>query len=197
MVPDFYYISHKKRGLLMRHRFSLSIFLLILATTGCEIFSTYQPTSTIFSTSDEQDQVYRLLRQSKRYDELNKRQREATCKRLKLDYQILSDWQTAWLLVYSLNDNFNCIHQDKTLELLKVIQAAQGTSTQLQWLNNNQIILLMDLDKHQTMNNDLSIQLNKTQLQLIQTQEQLKKANSKLQALTAIETNINKKLDNE
>ncbi len=197
MALDLCYKSHKKRGLLMQHRFCLFIFLLVVTTTGCEILSTYQPTSTIFSTSDEQDQIYRLLRQSKRYDELNKRQRLATCKRLKLDYQILSDWKTAWLLVYSLNDDFNCINQDKTLELLKVIQEAQGTSTQLQWLNNNQIILLMDLDKHKTMNNNLSIQLNKTQLQLIKTQEQLKKANSKLQALTAIETNINKKLDNE
>ena len=181
----------------MRHILSPFIFLLILTTQGCETLSKYQPSSTIFSSSDEQDQIYRLVRQSKRYDELSKRKRQATCKRLKLDYQILADWQTAWLLVYSLNDDFNCIDKDKTLELLQAIREAQGTSTQLQWLNNNQIILLMELDKQKTKNKSLSIRLNKAQLEQIQTQQQLKKANAKLQALQAIETNINKKLDNE
>lgn len=184
---------------MMQQFLKLSVFLFILTILGCETLSEYRSTSIIKKASNvqKQEQIQRLLRQSKRYDELSNKQRHAACKRLKQDYKKQANWQTAWLLVYTLNDDFNCVKKSKTLKLLKAIKADQGTSTQLQWLNNNQILLLKDLDNYKTKNNNLRKQLKKVHIQLKLAQNALKLENSKIEALKAIETNINKKLDNE
>ncbi len=168
-----------------------------MTATGCEALTGLRPSSEKNQLSSEQDQIQRLIRQSKRYDELSKKQRMATCKRLKLDYETEKKWQTAWLLAYTLNDNFNCIKQNKTMELLKAIQSDLGMSTQLQWLNNNQILLLEQVAKLKDKNKFLRNQLKNTTAKLNQAEEDLKKEHLKIEALKAIETNINKKLDNE
>jgi len=188
----------------MQHSFKLFVLLFTLSIQGCETLSEYRPPINVSKASNEQDQLQRLFRQSKRYHELSKKQRQAACKRLKQDYNKKADWQIAWLLVYSLNDEFNCIKLSRSLKLLKEIKSTLDSSSQLVWLNNTQILLLEGLVKYKSKNKFLRSLLKKSQAQLtqsqeelIQTQEDLQKENSKIEALKAIETNINKKLENE
>ncbi|NOR69885.1 MAG: hypothetical protein GQ532_09375, partial [Methylomarinum sp.] len=94
----------------------------------------------------------------------------------------------------------NCITLKEKLVLLSSIQNMPNVSPQLLWLNNDQIYLLNKLQKLQKLQNkvyrfwrknkNLKNQLNEAEMQLQQVI-------SKIQALKAIETNINKKLDNE
>lgn len=147
-----------------------------------------------------QEQIYHLLMQGMHYYNLDKKQQQAKCKELQLDYESKPDWQTAWLLVYSLNDEFNCLRLDKTLELLNSIQIMPGVNPQLLWLNENQLKLFTKLNKLHKLptqlnqsrkyNNNLRNKLSEAELQRQQ-------AISKIQALKAIETSINKKLEDE
>ncbi len=142
-----------------------------------------------FSVPIEQAQIYNLFIRGMQYAELDQQQRKIACKQLKEDYQTQADWQTAWLLVYAINYNFTCVSLNRAVELLHVIEIDPSTSTQLQWLNNNQINVLNILQKSQTAKANLSNKLKKSQAELEQE-------NSKIEELKAIESDINKKLDN-
>ena len=171
----------------MQRLFKLLFFSLILSHQGCQTLSQYSVFPETQEKFMDQEQVYGLLMQGMQYQKLNKRQQRAKCKKLRQDYQNQTNWQTAWLLVYSLNADFSCVNLDKALGLLNDIQHTPGVDSQLLWLNKNQIQLLNNLQKK---NNSLQNQLNETEIQLQQVI-------SKIQALKAIETSINKKLDDE
>ena len=174
----------------MQLLFRLFCFLLILNSSGCQIYSRAQEPLTISSEAQDQQQLYNLFERSTRYNDLSKLQQEAECIKLKQDYKTQAYWYTAWLLAYPLNSNFSCVNLDKMLELLNVIQTAPDSNHQLRWLNNNQIDLLTNIDKLQKKSSSLRKQLKTAQ-------KRLKKANSKIKALRAIETSINKKLADE
>ncbi len=174
----------------MKLLFKLFFFFLVLGSSGCQLHVTDQEPPIISSEPVKQDKLYSLLIQGKRYQQFTKLQQQAECTKLKHDYQIQAHWHIAWLLVYALNNDFNCLSLDETLDLLNAIQTAQNSSNPLLWLNNNQIELLNDLDKLQKKSNTLRRKLK-------QAQKRLKKSNSKIQALKAIEASINKKLSNE
>jgi len=174
----------------MQLLFRLFFFLLILSSSGCQIYNHDLEPLTISSEAQEQQQLYNLFKRGMRYRELSKLQQEAECIRLKQDYKTQAYWDTAWLLAYPLNDDFNCVNLDEMLELLNVIQTVPDSNHHLRWLNNNQIDLLTNLDKLQKKSNSLRKQLKTAQ-------KRLKKANSKIKALRAIETSINKKLADE
>ena len=171
----------------MQRLFKLLFFLLILSHQGCQTLSQYPVFPETQEKSMDQEQVYGLLIQGMQYQQLNKQQQQTQCQKLKLDYQTQTNWQTAWLLVYSLNTDFSCVNLDKTLRLLNDIQQTPEVDPQLLWLNKNQIQLFNTLQKK---NRILQNQLNETETQLQQVI-------SKIQALKAIETSINKKLDDE
>ena len=170
--------------------FRLFFFLLVLSCSSCQFHTGDQESLIISSDPEQQEELYSLLMQGKRYQQFSKLQQQTECRKLKHDYQIQSNWRTAWLLVYALNNDFSCVSLDETLEMLNTIQTAQNSTESLLWLNKNQIELLANLDKLQKKSASLRKQLKKAQ-------KRLKKANSKIQALKAIETSINKKLGNE
>ncbi len=181
----------------MHYLYKLTILFLFTTIQSCQLIPNYPSSAETILLSDEQEQVFNLLRQGKRYDELSKLHRRAVCKRLQLDYYAHADWQSAWLLAYSLNENFNCVTLNKALKLLKDIQIDKNANAQLQWLNKNQIKLLVYLNNVQKNRNRLRKQLQNSKKQLKNLQEQLTKENNKIEALKAIETSINKKLENE
>lgn len=180
----------------------LRLFLvsIILSTQACQLFTQKKLTPQAHIEPSNQEQAFNILAQGMQYYKLDEQQQLAKCKEVKLDYKIKPSWQTAWLLTYSLNDEFRCLNLDKTLELLNSIQIMPGVNPQLLWLNKNQIQLFIKLNKlHQLptklyrsrkQNNNLQNQLNETEIQR-------QKALSKIQALKAIETSINKKLNDE
>lgn len=174
----------------MKLVFKLFFFLLVLCSSSCQLHGGDQEPPIISSEPVEQEEFHTLLKQGKRYQQLTNLQQQAECAKLKHDYQTHAHWHTAWLLVYALNNNFNCLSLDETLGLLNAIPPAQNSTNPLLWLNKNQIKLLTDLDKFQKKSNTLRRKLKLAQ-------KRLKKANSKIQALKAIEASINKKLSNE
>jgi ATP-dependent Lon protease len=174
--------------------FKLLFILLTLTIQGCQFQNTRQSSP---ETPSEQEQIYRLFRQGRQYAELNKDVQQTICKRLKKDYQTQADWQTAWLLVYSLNTKFNCVSQNETLALLKAINTALEPEGLLLWLNKNQLQSLNEINNLQSNINKQQNKNNRLKNQLAVTKKQLEEVNSKIQALKAIETSINKKLDNE
>jgi hypothetical protein len=146
--------------------------------------------------------VHYLLRLGNQYSKLTKEGQLIACKQLLIDHKVQGDWQSAWLIVYLLNDNFNCVNQAETLELLKTIELNKKVAVSLQWLNRNQINLLNNAISFQTeknsfkrKNKNLKIKLIETKLQLEQTETQLKEVISKIQALKIIETTINQKTE--
>ena len=169
----------------MQRLFKLLFFLLILSHQGCQNLTEYRSLPAMQEERSNQEPINELFIQGMQYQELNKQQQQTKCNKLKQDYQAQTNWQTAWFLVYSLNADFSCIDLNKTLELLSVIQNTPGVNAQLLWLNKNQIQLLNNLQKK---NISLQDQLNETEIQLQQVISQI-------QALKAIETSINKKLD--
>lgn len=170
------------------HRLVKLLFIsLILSAQGCQNLGNYITYPSILDEPAGQEQLNDLFLQGMEYQELNKHQQREKCNSLKQEYKNNPHWQTAWLLVYSLNSNFSCLNLNKTLVLMNKIQNTSGIHTQLLWLNQNQINLIKTLQKS---NNSLQNQLNETEIQLQQVI-------NKIQALRAIETSINKKLDNE
>jgi len=160
---------------------------LFLMSQGCQSLSAYMPYPSTQDNTADQQQLSNLFLLGIQYQELNNQQQKAACITLKQKYQQRPEWETAWLLVYSLNSHWSCLSLNKTLRLMKTIQNTPGIHPQVLWLNKNQIQLIKTLKKS---NNNLQNQLNETETQLQQVI-------SKIQALKAIETNINKKLDNE
>jgi hypothetical protein len=174
----------------MKLVFKLFFFLLVLSSSSCQLHVSAQEPLLLSSESVEQEELYILLMQGKRYQRFTRLQQQAECAKLKQEYQNHAHWHTAWLLVYALNYDFSCVSLDETRDLLNTIQAATSSNNPLLWLNKNQIKSLTDLDKFQKKSNTLRRKLK-------HAQKRLKKANSKIQALKAIETSINKKLSNE
>jgi len=175
--------------------FKITLLLSLLTLQGCQLLSPANVSAKVKSTEAEleQDEIYRLLRQGKRYNTLTTEERYVVCKRLKLDYQEHDDWKTAWLLVYSLNKNFDCINSKQTLILLKSIQEKSGFNLHLLWLNTNQIQLLNKLNQLQSRNNHFQRKNNNLKSKLNEAEIQLQDVISKIQALKIIETTINQK----
>jgi len=181
----------------MQLLFKLLFILFTLTILGCQTFDPFQSSPKTEETPSEQEQIYRLLRQGRSYAELNKPVQQSLCKRLKKDYQTQADWQTAWLLVYALNADFNCANQKETLTLLKSINTSLEPDALLLWLNKNQLHSLNDINSLQSTIKKQLRKNNTLKNQLAITKKELEEVNAKIQALKAIETSINKKLDNE
>ena len=139
--------------------------------------------NTNLSVKIEQVQLINLFAQSAKYHDFDNKKKQQLCEQFKQDYKQTSDWQAAWILVYGLNDNFKCMKLSESLTLLKTLQKSVEINSQLYWLNEQQIKLLADL---------LS---SKRRIYSLSTK--LKKENSKIEALKAIESDINDKLDGE
>ncbi len=177
----------------MRKLINGLMFLSLLSVQACQVHTQKQGATDGLAASIQQDigevshseqmQLHTLILQSVRYQKQNKQQRKLECARLKKSYAVHADWHTAWLLVYALNENFSCVGLTQSLRLLNAIQQTPDLSAQLRWLNKNQIDLLAKLRKVQKAKNALT--------------NQLKKENSKIEALKAIESDIKDKLDNE
>jgi hypothetical protein len=177
----------------MQHLFKRLLILFILTNYGCQTHIWHPLSQEAARTSLQQKRAHNLLMQGKLYNNLDQQQQQLECKMLKQLYQAKANWQTAWLLVHSFNRDFNCISLQKKINLLKAMDTLDNSSIQLQWLNNNHLNLLTELNelkKLQGKNNSLRSQLK-------DTRKQLKKENSKIEALKEIETSINKKLDDE
>ncbi len=180
----------------------LFLLLILLSNQACQ-FTTPKNTKITQKTNKQlvnQKQVYQILDQGMIYYNFDKQKKAAECKKLKQKYKNKPDWQTAWFLVYSLNTEFRCLRLGRTLELLNSIQIMPGVYPQLLWINENQLQLHQKLNKL----HKLPIKLNRTlkqnnnlQNQLNETEIQRQEAISKIQALKAIETSINKKIEDE
>jgi hypothetical protein len=175
----------------------LVFILLTLTMQGCQFLDTFESSPEKRLIPSEQEQIYRLLRQGRRYSELNEPVRQTLCIRLKKDYQTQADWQTAWLLVYSLNTDYSCLDKNETLTLLKAINTALEPDALLLWLNKNQLQSLVEINSLQSKIKKQKKKNNSLKNKLALTKKELEEVNSKIQALKAIETSINKKLDNE
>ncbi len=184
--------------------FKLFLLLIFSILQGCQLLDTSHPSAKeeVTKTDRQDNQVQNLLQQGTQYSKLNKEGRKQACKQLILDYEVQRDWQSAWLMIYLLNDDFNCLSKTKTIELLKTIQSDKNMAVSLKWMNNNQINLLNSLiyfqstkNKFKKKNNYLESQLEGTRVQLEQAEVQLKDVISKIQALKVIETTINQKTE--
>lgn len=169
-----------------------------MSAQGCQLIRDYQFLSKEQPSRQSEaekghDQMFSLLRQGKRYSELSKQEQRVVCKQLTLDYQQHKDWQTAWLLIYALNQNFTCVSQSDTVILLQKIEKNTEVSPSLQWLNTNQIELLKKLNTLQIKVNSFQIKNHNLKSQLNEAEEQLQDVISKIQALKVIETTINQK----
>ncbi len=172
-------------------RVACLIILLVVSCTGCQLQKTSQP-SPVITTGElpDQDQMNDFFIQGMQYANLNKQQQQTECQQLKLEYQTKPDWRTAWFLTHSLNDEFSCLSLKETIDFLQSIDASNEMYAPLQWPNKRQIKLLVLLLEYQKKAKSLRWQLKGTQ-------KRLKEANSKIQALKAIEASINKKLDDQ
>lgn len=177
----------------------------ILLAQGCQLLPSYnffkgeEESVTEAENENENErqhaQIHSLLRLGKQYSKLSKEGKKGACKELEADYQQQGDWQSAWLLVYLLNDDFNCVSQTKTLKLLKAIQLDKDFNSSLKWLNHNQIELISKLLSLQAKNNNYKKKNNNLEAQLKETGIQLQNVISKIQALKVIETTINQKTE--
>ncbi len=159
--------------------------------SGCQLQPTTAPTSVIKASElGEHENTNNFFIKGMHLAELDKAQQQIQCEQLKLKYQTKPEWQTAWLLVYPLNDDFHCLSLNETIDYLQTLVASTEIYPQLAWLNKNQLKILKQLLKYQKK----SISLRR---QLKEAQKRLKEVNSKIQALKAIETSINKKLDGQ
>jgi len=170
---------------------SLVSFLVVFVSvcSGCQMQPTTVP-AIMTSGPGNHEKINDFLSHGMRYAELDKAEQQLECNRLKIKYQTKPDWQSAWLLVFSLNDDFDCASIKETIDYLQTLVASKEIYPQLGWMNINQIKLLRQLLKYQKK----SISLRR---QLKEAQKRLKEVNLKIKALKAIETSINKKLDGQ
>lgn len=184
--------------------FKLFLILSILILQGCQLLNSSRPPTKekVIETGEQHDQVHYLLRLGNQYSKLSKEGQQQACKQLIIDHKVQGDWQSAWLIVYLLNNNFNCLTQTESLQFLKTIELNKNVAVPLKWLNRNQINLLNDLISSQNKknsfkrkNNNLKTELNNVKIQLEQAEIQLKEVISKIQALKIIETTINQKTE--
>ena len=182
----------------MQRLFKLLFLSLILSCQGCQTLSRYMPYST---TADEplsnHELMDQLFNQSIKYEQLTIAKKKERCTLLKQRYQTDNVWQVAWMLAYSSNNEYNCTSIKEKLLLLKLIQNTPDVSPQLLWLNNNQINLFNKLQALQAKVNRFQKKNYHLKHQLNEAEMQLQQVISKIQALKAIETNINKKLDDK
>ncbi len=184
----------------MTSLFKLNILLIVVALQGCQLLA---DSKTPFSFSDEsnhsvkvdtnQDPTLQLLALGNKYSTQSKHQKRVLCKQLKLEYKTQKTWKTAWLLTYSLNNNFNCISLSKSLHLLKTIQESLKPEEPLYWLNNKQIQFLKTISYLQVKNKKFKRKNSGLKDQLNGVEVQLQEITSKIQALKVIETTINQK----
>lgn len=188
----------------------LLFLALIFSNQGCQIYFLKQdeslaPTSAVEiqplrfdnTTSPSTDttpiyknNLYSLLMQGMQYQELPQSEQQEKCKTLKNNYREQSDWKIAWLLIHGLNRNFSCLNEAQSLALLNEMQALPDVNKQLQWLNNNHIKLLDEIVALNKSKDELEIQLKESKMKL-------KNESRKIEELKKIESNINKKIDNE
>jgi len=167
--------------------------LTLLTVQGCQFMPTKRALSNVSTQEQNQDKILSLLRQGNRYSNLSTKEQQAVCKRLTLDYHQHEDWQTAWLLIYSLNNNFKCVNLNKTIALLKSIQTDITVNPSLQWMNIQQLKLLHKHQSLQLRNNKYLRKNSHLKTQLNEAEIQLQNVISKIQALKVIETTINQK----
>jgi len=178
----------------MRGVSKLFFLVLILNLQGCQSFLLGNPSPPVVykvpAGLPEQEQAFYLLKLTQQYSELNKNQEALACKELTKEYAINPTWQVAWVLVHGLNNDFKCLSLSKTQKLIIDIQAKQSFDLQLQWVNENKA---RDLKGIQVRNKKYS----RLRRKFNESQEQLQELESKIQALKAIESSINKKLNYE
>ncbi len=180
----------------------LKIFIIFIVVTssGCQLLTDIH--STFYDTTDDSvkvpakfkiQQLYPLLEDSTVYSSMSVKQQKIICEQLKSAYKIQKDWQTAWLMAYSVNQNFTCLSLVDTLNILTKIQQQQPPASPLYWLNIHQINLLNKLSYLQSKNKKFKRKNKLLKENLNKTTLQLQDIVSKIQALKIIETTINQK----
>jgi len=182
----------------MTSLFKLFILFMLFTLPGCQFLAVFK---TPFNHNDKpdypvkvdskQDPTLQLLALGNKYSAQSEQQQHALCKQLKLEYETQKEWQKAWLLIYSLNSNFNCISMSKSLHLLQSIQKPLKSEMPLYWLNNKQIQLLKSISYLQVKNKKIKLKNSHLKDQLNKVESQLQEITSKIQALKIIETTIN------
>lgn len=180
--------------------FKLTLLSVIFTIQGCQLLSKNELFAPVQVVEDKenisQNQIYQLFQQGHQYSKLSTEEQKTICSRLAIDYQEFTDWQTGWILVYALNNGFNCLDLNTSLKTLTEIQAQQDPKLPLNWLNNRQIKLfknLVDANTLQLTNDKLRKSNQTLKKRLMKKELELKELSSKIQALKVIETSINQK----
>ena len=173
----------------------LIFFSLIILLQGCQTMTQYLPDLTIQKNADDRILIHKLFAQAKKYQQMTETQKQLQCSKLKQTYKIEPHWQSAWLLVNALNDDFKCINLTETITWVANIEKAQEISPAIRWLNNNQLHLLNQLKNKKIKMQTLFRKNKQLQLKTYRTETQLKQAIAKIKALKNIETHVNKKID--
>ena len=179
---------------------NIFIIFMIFVSTGCDrmVKPRTKPVKIIVQRENQDAKIiYDLLLTGEEYNKLNKNKKIKKCNQLKQAYQVQAYWQTAWLLVNAINDDFSCLNSVQTLNLLNTIKNTQTESTELLWLNNNQINLVSKLVESKQEIIESNLEINYLRRELEQSEQLLRQYFSKIQELKTIETNINKKLEDE
>ena len=174
----------------MRPSLKFILIFLILTSQSCQTQPQLQNKSIATTEFLPTEKFYNLMQQARVYQGYGKLQQQRECDRLKQIYKTTGTWQIQWLLVYALNNEFSCYNVEQTIEILAALELAMAPDIPLHGLNKNQIKLHTELHKLEKKTKSLRWKLKSSQ-------KKLKKANAKLEALKAIETSINKKLDEE
>ncbi len=173
----------------------LIFFSLIILLQGCQMMTPYLPDLTTQKDADDIMLIHKLFAQAMKYQEMTETQKQLQCSKLKQAYIMEPHWQSAWLLVNTLNDDFKCINLTETIIWVASIKEAQEISPAIRWLNNNQLHLLNQLKNKKIKMQTLFKKNKELQLKTYRTKTQLKQAVAKIKALKNIETHVNKKID--
>ncbi len=197
VVLDFYCNYHKTSMFKMQLIIKLFFFSVLISQQGCQTMTQYMPHFTTQRDADhKKPPLYTLFQQGMKYQQMTEAQQQVQCNKLKQAYKVEAKWQTAWLLVNSLNDDFKCISLIETIALVASIEKAPEMSPTVLWLNKNQAQLFNKLKSKQIKVLGLDEKNKQLQAQIKRGETQIKQAVDKIKALKSIETHVNKKLDN-
>jgi len=182
----------------------LKIFItfIVLTSSGCQLLTDWEASFNNpaedtgidgVQVATQLEQSYQILQLSNLYGSKTLQEQKLICEQLKSKYEVKKSWLTAWLIAYSVNNNFNCVNIKGTLALLKSIQQLQGVSSPLYQLNSNQIQILKKLSYLQTKNWNFRHKNSVLKKEITEAEVQLQEVISKIQALKVIETTINQK----
>ncbi|MDG4811574.1 hypothetical protein P8629_01015 [Hydrogenovibrio sp. 3SP14C1] len=139
-----------------------------------------------------------LLTQGNYYAGLTGEHRQIVCHKLhKLYQQDKGPWQAGWLLAYSFSGEKSCITHEQRRSIVQSLQDQSVLNHQLSWLNVSYIQTLDTIDTLKARNGALSDKLTEKDTLHQQLQQENALLKSQIQALKAIEKNLNKRIGDD